>query len=65
MPANRQADLPQITSLSWALDGSYLAVGNEDGNVEIWDVDTSKRMRNMTGHMVSLVICHCFAFIDK
>lgn len=41
-----------VTSLSWASDGSYLAVGNESGNVEIWDVDTAKRMRNMTGHLV-------------
>lgn len=42
-----------VTSLSWASDGSYLAVGNESGSVEIWDVDTAKRMRNMTGHLVS------------
>jgi len=43
-----------VTSLSWASDGSYLAVGNESGSVEIWDVDTAKRMRNMTGHLVCM-----------
>lgn len=50
---DRETELPVVTSLSWASDGSYLAVGNESGNVEIWDVDTAKRMRNMTGHLVS------------
>lgn len=46
-----ESELPVVTSLNWASDGSYLAVGNESGSVEIWDTDTAKRIRNMTGHL--------------
>jgi WD40 repeat protein len=53
----RETDLPVVTSLNWASDGSYLAVGNESGSVEIWDTDTAKRIRNMTGHLVSRPPC--------
>jgi WD40 repeat protein len=53
----RESELPVVTSLNWASDGSYLAVGNESGSVEIWDTDTAKRIRNMTGHLVSRPPC--------
>ncbi|KAI8896488.1 WD40-repeat-containing domain protein [Globomyces pollinis-pini] len=39
-----------VTSLSWAGDGSYLAVGTDEGDAQIWDVDTSSRIRSMRGH---------------
>lgn len=39
-----------VCSVSWSSDGAYLAVGNENGEVEIWDVEESKRMRVMAGH---------------
>ena len=42
-----------VTSVSWAADGSYLAVGNDVGEVSLWDVDEGKQMRVMTGHNVS------------
>lgn len=42
-----------VTSLGWAADGSYLAVGNDVGAVELWDVDKGIKMRTMTGHNVS------------
>jgi cell division cycle protein 20 (cofactor of APC complex) len=36
--------------MSWSNDGSYLAIGNDAGDVEVWDVDEGKRMRVMSGH---------------
>lgn len=39
-----------VCSVSWSSDGAYLAIGNEAGEVEIWDVEESKKMRVMGGH---------------
>ena len=39
-----------MTSVSWSKDGSYLAIGNDAGEVEIWDVEEGKKMRVMGGH---------------
>jgi cell division cycle protein 20 (cofactor of APC complex) len=39
-----------VCSVAWSPDGAYLAVGNEYGEVEIWDVEENKRMRIMAGH---------------
>lgn len=39
-----------MCSVSWSPDGAYLAVGNDNGEVEIWDVEENKRMRIMAGH---------------
>jgi cell division cycle protein 20 (cofactor of APC complex) len=39
-----------VTAVSWSNDGSYLAIGNDAGEVEVWDVDEGKRMRIMGGH---------------
>jgi cell division cycle protein 20 (cofactor of APC complex) len=36
--------------MSWSNDGSYLAIGNDAGEVEVWDVDEGKKMRTMGGH---------------
>ena len=33
-------DLNRVRSLSWSPDGSYLAVGNDGSNVQIWDVSS-------------------------
>ncbi|KAJ9123880.1 hypothetical protein QFC22_000668 [Naganishia vaughanmartiniae] len=43
-------DQPQVCSVDWASDGSFLAIGNEDGAVELWDADTGQRVRKMEGH---------------
>lgn len=40
----------KVTSLSWIQDGHQLAVGNTLNNVEIWDAETSSRLRKMAGH---------------
>lgn len=45
---------PQVTSLTWAGDGAYLAVGNDRGEVEVWDAETNVKLRTMGGHAVRL-----------
>ncbi|KAF9917220.1 substrate-specific activator of APC-dependent proteolysis [Linnemannia zychae] len=39
-----------VASLSWTSSASYLAVGTDEGLIQIWDVETQKRIRTMTGH---------------
>ncbi|XP_037132405.1 cell division cycle protein 20 homolog isoform X1 [Syngnathus acus] len=39
-----------ITSLSWAKEGSYLAVGTSDCAVQVWDVSQEKCLRSMNSH---------------
>uniref|UniRef100_A0A8C4RNM3 Cell division cycle 20B n=1 Tax=Erpetoichthys calabaricus TaxID=27687 RepID=A0A8C4RNM3_ERPCA len=38
------------SSIAWIKDGSCLAVGTSDGEVQLWDIETRKRLRNMCGH---------------
>ncbi|KAM6156514.1 cell division cycle protein 20 homolog B [Erethizon dorsatum] len=40
-----------ISSVSWIKKGSCLAVGTSEGEVQLWDVVTKKRLRNMQGHL--------------
>ncbi|ODN77509.1 hypothetical protein L202_04680 [Cryptococcus amylolentus CBS 6039] len=39
-----------ITGLEWTNKGSTLAIGTNNGLVEIWDAEYNKRIRVMTGH---------------
>ena len=39
-----------VTSVSWSEDGSFLAVGTNYNDVQIWDVSRSKQIRTMKGH---------------
>lgn len=39
-----------ISSVRWSEDGSYLSIGKEDGTLEIWDVESSTRLRTMKTH---------------
>lgn len=39
-----------VTSLSWAPGGQWLAIGTEEYEVQLWDVNKSKQVRKMTGH---------------
>lgn len=40
-----------VTSLRWLDDGLYVSIGKDDGLVEIWDVDTSSKLRTLQfGH---------------
>ncbi|KAI8918305.1 WD40-repeat-containing domain protein [Powellomyces hirtus] len=38
-----------ISSLQWAPDGSHLAVGLSQGEIEIWSLESLKKMRTMRG----------------
>jgi len=39
-----------ITSLSWVEDGSYLALGTNYNDVQLWDINRGKQVRTMKGH---------------
>jgi cell division cycle protein 20 (cofactor of APC complex) len=44
------ADDDYVSSLSFSADGSFLAVGASNGDIQIYDVEASSRIRNMKGH---------------
>lgn len=44
------ADDDYISSINFAPDGSFLAVGTSHGDVEIWDVSRMAKVRSMRGH---------------
>lgn len=39
-----------VTSVGWALKDPYIAVGSETGEVQVWDVVKSKKLRSFIGH---------------
>lgn len=39
-----------VCSVSWSADGSYLAVGTSEHQVQLWDVVQKKRLRLLTSH---------------
>jgi cell division cycle 20-like protein 1 (cofactor of APC complex) len=39
-----------VTSVSWIERGTHLAVGSNNGTVQIWDVSRKKQIREMGGH---------------
>jgi cell division cycle protein 20 (cofactor of APC complex) len=39
-----------VSSLSWAGNGKYLAVGSTDAAIQLWDVAKERRMRVMRSH---------------
>ncbi|TPX43928.1 hypothetical protein SeLEV6574_g04802 [Synchytrium endobioticum] len=44
-------DEDYVASLSWVHDGSYLAVGTNEGSTQIWDIEGGSLIRNMRGHI--------------
>nr|DBA23583.1 TPA: hypothetical protein GDO54_014482 [Pyxicephalus adspersus] len=40
-----------VSSVSWIGGGTCLAIGTSNGEVQLWDIETQKRLRNMLGHM--------------
>ncbi|KAM6363008.1 cell division cycle protein 20 homolog B [Pluvialis apricaria] len=40
-----------ISSVAWIKEGTCLAIGTSDGEVQLWDIETKKRLRNMFGHL--------------
>jgi cell division cycle 20, cofactor of APC complex len=45
-----------ITSLKWSSDGNYLSLGQDDGDVQIWDVETATKLRSMGGHQSRVAV---------
>lgn len=43
-------DQDHITGIGWIQRGTHLAVGTNKGLVRIWDTESSKAIRTMTGH---------------
>ncbi|XP_064153184.1 cell division cycle protein 20 homolog B-like isoform X3 [Anguilla rostrata] len=39
-----------ITSVSWSRDGSTLAIGTGDGEIQLWDVESRSKLRSVHGH---------------
>uniref|UniRef100_A0A2K5S3A1 Cell division cycle protein 20 homolog n=1 Tax=Cebus imitator TaxID=2715852 RepID=A0A2K5S3A1_CEBIM len=39
-----------VSSVAWIKEGNYLAVGTSSAEVQLWDVQQQKRLRNMTSH---------------
>ncbi|NWH58354.1 CDC20 protein, partial [Geococcyx californianus] len=39
-----------VSSVSWIKEGNYLAVGTSSAEVQLWDIQQQKRLRNMTSH---------------
>lgn len=39
-----------VSSVRWSGDGAYLSVGFSDGDIQIWDVEESVKLRSMRGH---------------
>ncbi|ODV59170.1 ubiquitin-protein transferase activating protein CDC20 [Ascoidea rubescens DSM 1968] len=39
-----------VSSIRWSEDGDYLSIGTEDGDIQVWDIEASKKLRTMTGH---------------
>lgn len=43
-------DGPMVTSVRWAADGTYLAIGTSDNEVQLWNASESKLLRTLKGH---------------
>ncbi|EDL18397.1 mCG118708, partial [Mus musculus] len=40
-----------VSSVTWMREGSCLAVGTSEGEVQLWDAITKKQLRNLHGHL--------------
>jgi len=54
-----------VTSVSWSLRGTHLAVGTRTGLIQLWDVAKGKMVRTMGGHIARVGTVawtsHCLA----
>mmetsp|Transcript_44336 Transcript_44336/g.111334 ORF Transcript_44336/g.111334 Transcript_44336/m.111334 type:complete len:479 (-) Transcript_44336:28-1464(-) len=46
-----------VTAVNWAADGKHLSVGTSSAAVQIWDVERSRQIRNLTGHTARVGAC--------
>jgi WD40 repeat protein len=49
-PGPDVANLSSIVCMAYAPDGRFLATGDVDGVVRLWDPETGKLLRALTGH---------------
>ena len=49
-----------VSAVSWMTAGNVLAVGDSQGQVQLWDVASSKLMRSMDGHGDRSVVVSVF-----
>ncbi|MFT7811848.1 cell division cycle protein 20 homolog B [Arapaima gigas] len=40
-----------VSSVAWSEDGRTLAVGKRDGEIQLWDVERRRNLKNVTGHL--------------
>jgi len=46
----KESEEDYISCVAWVTEGNYLAVGDSNGTVDLWDVQSRKLMRSMPGH---------------
>lgn len=46
-----EEDGTAVTSVSWSERGNYVAVGCDNGSVQIWDVTTNVQVKHLSGHL--------------
>lgn len=50
LSASDERSNEKVTSVSWSERGNYVAVGCENGIVQVWDVTANKQVNSLTGH---------------
>ncbi|KAG1673274.1 hypothetical protein FOA52_002554 [Chlamydomonas sp. UWO 241] len=50
LPEGADGEGRYVSSLSWAADGNFLAVGTSDAKVQIWDSSKGRQVRELAGH---------------
>jgi cell division cycle protein 20 (cofactor of APC complex) len=43
-------DVDYVSSVKFIQDGSYLAIGTSDAQVQLWDIESMSKVRTMRGH---------------
>ncbi len=46
-----------VSSVQFSNDGAYLAVGTSSGDTQIWDIESSSKIRSMKGHVSRVGVC--------
>eukprot|EP01084_Bolivina_argentea_P111553 199009_1 len=47
-----------VTSVAWTQRGSYLAVGTNVGDIQLWDATRCRKVRTMSGHQARVGCMH-------
>lgn len=49
-----------ITCVQWIKEGTHIAIGTNDGIVQLWDADAQKPLRMLRGHELRVKYCIFF-----